>query len=102
MKHYAMKAYGGVDLYIHIFLISVLAGSERSDSLSGRFIPGEEAPVIHWIGGWVYPRAGLDDMEKRKFFTLAVIVLSAEKIGLCLMNMLDLLSNVRIAQIACY
>jgi hypothetical protein len=24
----------------------------------------------HWIGGWVDPRAGLDDMEKRKFLTL--------------------------------
>jgi hypothetical protein len=24
----------------------------------------------HWIGGWVNPRAGLDDVEKRKFLTL--------------------------------
>jgi hypothetical protein len=24
----------------------------------------------HWIGGWVDPRAGLDDVEKRKFMTL--------------------------------
>jgi hypothetical protein len=24
----------------------------------------------HWIGGWVGPRAGVDDMEKRKFLTL--------------------------------
>jgi hypothetical protein len=24
----------------------------------------------HWIGGWVGPRAGLDDVEKRKFLTL--------------------------------
>jgi hypothetical protein len=25
----------------------------------------------HWIGGWVNPRAGLDDLQKRKFLTLA-------------------------------
>jgi hypothetical protein len=26
--------------------------------------PRERAPSIHFIGGWVDPRAGLDDMEK--------------------------------------
>jgi hypothetical protein len=36
----------------------------------GRFTPGERAPRTHWIGGWVNPRAGLDDVEKRKFLTL--------------------------------
>jgi hypothetical protein len=32
--------------------------------------PGEKPPGTHWIGGWVDLRAGLDDLEKRKFFTL--------------------------------
>jgi hypothetical protein len=32
--------------------------------------PGERAPDTHWIGGWVDPTAGLDDLEKRKFLTL--------------------------------
>jgi hypothetical protein len=27
----------------------------------------KEAPGTHWIGGWVGPRAGLDDVEKGKF-----------------------------------
>jgi hypothetical protein len=27
-------------------------------------------PGTHWIGGWVDHRAGLDDVEKRKFLTL--------------------------------
>jgi hypothetical protein len=27
-------------------------------------------PGTHWIGGWVDLRAGLDDLEKRKFLTL--------------------------------
>jgi hypothetical protein len=32
--------------------------------------PRERAPGIHWIGGCEDPRAGLDDVEKRKLFTL--------------------------------
>jgi hypothetical protein len=32
--------------------------------------PRERAPGIHFIGGSVNPRAGLDDMEKGKLFTL--------------------------------
>jgi hypothetical protein len=52
------------------FLTSALAGGEWSASRPGRFTPGEKAPGTHWIGGWVGPRAGLDDVEKRKFLTL--------------------------------
>jgi hypothetical protein len=55
---------------IHIFLISALAGGEWSASRPVHFTPGERAPGTHWIGGWVDPTAGLDDVEKRKFFTL--------------------------------
>jgi hypothetical protein len=65
-----MKAYGGVDVYIHIFLTSALAGGEWSTSCSGRFTPGEIDPGTHWIGGWEGSRADLDDVENRKFFTL--------------------------------
>jgi hypothetical protein len=59
-----------VDVYIHIFMTSALVGGEWSASRPGRFTPGERAPVTHCIGGWVGPRTGLDDMEKRKFSTL--------------------------------
>jgi hypothetical protein len=31
---------------------------------------GERALGTHWIGGWVEPRASLDDVEKRKYLTL--------------------------------
>jgi hypothetical protein len=34
-----------------------------------------KCPGIHWIGGWVGPRAGLDDVEKGKFLTLQVLEL---------------------------
>jgi hypothetical protein len=64
-----MKAYVGVNVYIHIFLISALVGSEWSTSRPGRFTPGERAPCAHWIEGWVDLRAGLDNLEKRQFLT---------------------------------
>jgi hypothetical protein len=59
-----MKTYGGVDVQIHISLISAIYGGELSASRPGRFTLGERDPGIHCIGGWVDPRAGLDDMEK--------------------------------------
>jgi hypothetical protein len=46
-------------------LFSALEGGEWSASRPGRFTPG-----THWIPGWVNPRAGLDAVKKRKFFTL--------------------------------
>jgi hypothetical protein len=64
-----MKAYGGVDVYIHIFLTSALVEGEWSASRPGRFTQGM-SPDIHWIGGWVGPSAGLDVVEKREFLTL--------------------------------
>jgi hypothetical protein len=60
-----MKTQGGVDVYIHIFLTLALTGGEWSASGPCRFTPRERAPCTHWIGGWVDPRAGLDDVEKR-------------------------------------
>jgi hypothetical protein len=48
--------YGGVDVYIHVFLTSALAGGEWSASRPCRFTPEEIT--------------GLDDVEKRKFLTL--------------------------------
>jgi hypothetical protein len=59
--------HGGVDAQSHIFLTSALAEGEWSASHPG---PGERAPGIQWIGGWVDTRAGLNEVEKRKFFTL--------------------------------
>jgi hypothetical protein len=45
--------------------VAALVGGEWSASRPGRFTPGEIAPSTHWTGGWVGPRAGLDDVEKR-------------------------------------
>jgi hypothetical protein len=65
-----MKAYGGVDVWIHIFLTTALVGGEWSASRPCRFTPGERAPGTHWIGSCVGPRASLDYVEKRKFLAL--------------------------------
>jgi hypothetical protein len=54
-----MKAYGGVNVLVHVSLTSALVW--------GRCTPGERAPLTHWIGGWVGPSTSLDDMEKWKF-----------------------------------
>jgi hypothetical protein len=56
-----------------LFLTSALAGGEWL--APGRFTPEERAPDTHWIGGWVGPRAGLDDVDKRRFFTRSGIEL---------------------------
>jgi hypothetical protein len=50
--------------------ISALVGGEWSASRSGRYTPGEKKTCAHWTGGWVGPRAGLDDVEKRKYLTI--------------------------------
>jgi hypothetical protein len=55
--------YGGMDVYIHIFLTLAIVGGEWSAS-------GGRAPGTHWIGGWMVPRTGLDNKGKRKFLTL--------------------------------
>jgi hypothetical protein len=43
---------------------------EWSVSRPDCFIHGERAPATHWIGGWVGPRTGMDDLERRKFLPL--------------------------------
>jgi hypothetical protein len=53
-------------MYRSTFFISALVGGKWSDSRPGRFTPGEENLGTNWIGGWVYPRAGLDDGVEEK------------------------------------
>jgi ribosome modulation factor len=65
-----MKANGGVDGSIHIFLTSALIGGKWSASRLCPFTPEKRAPGTYWIGGWVDPRTGLDDVEKRKFLKI--------------------------------
>jgi hypothetical protein len=58
-----MNTYGGVDVEIHVFLIS--AWLEVSGQLQGTaaLLPAKESPSTNCIGGWMGPRASLDDMK---------------------------------------
>jgi hypothetical protein len=49
---------------------SVLTGDEWSAPRLALLTPGERAPGTQRIGRWMGRRAGLDDVEKRKFLTL--------------------------------
>jgi hypothetical protein len=48
-----------------VLLTSALDEGEWSASQLRRFTPGERVAITHWVGGWVGPGTGLDDMEKR-------------------------------------
>jgi hypothetical protein len=60
-----MKAYGGVDVQINIFLTPALVDDGWSASRPGRLSPKERTPSTHWTGGWVGPRVGLDPGEEK-------------------------------------
>jgi hypothetical protein len=47
IKHYAMKMFGGVDVWVHVFLTSALVGVQWSHSRPGGFTPGERVPGTH-------------------------------------------------------
>jgi hypothetical protein len=66
IKHYTMKAYGGLVMQIHNFLTWVLVGGELSVSRPCRFTPGERDSGINWTEDWVGPRTSMGDEEKRK------------------------------------
>jgi hypothetical protein len=59
-----------MEVKIQIFFTLALAGGEWSASHPDRFTPGERASGTHWVGGWMGPNVGPDDVEKRKFLTL--------------------------------
>jgi hypothetical protein len=65
-----MKTYGGSRCIAPPFLTTALVGDVWSASRPGRFTPGKSAPGTHWIGGWVGPATGLDNVERRKILPL--------------------------------
>jgi hypothetical protein len=70
-------------LSIHAVLISL---AKDETARPRRFAPGERAPGVHWIGAWVGPRAGLGDMEKRRYLTLMGLELRARSQSLYLLR----------------
>jgi hypothetical protein len=64
---YAMNTYGTLGVQICNFLTWAIVGGA---SRPCRFTLGERTPGTQWIGGWVGPRAGMDDVENRKILIL--------------------------------
>jgi hypothetical protein len=62
-----MKTYGRVDVWLQVFLTSALFGGKWSAGRPRRLTPGVGALGTHWIGDWMGPSAGLDDVKKRTF-----------------------------------
>jgi hypothetical protein len=61
---YAVKAYGGLEIWLHSFLISALEGGEGSVSRSGCFIPPwENNPRYPLNKEWLVRRVGLEALE---------------------------------------
>jgi hypothetical protein len=56
-----MKTCGRVGIQIHVCVTSAVVGGA---SLPDRFDPQGKPSGIHWIGGWVGLRTGLDDVEE--------------------------------------
>jgi hypothetical protein len=70
IKHYSMKKYGEVDVYIHEFLTSALAGGQWSASRPGCLTPEERDLSTFWLCGLVGPWTGLNNVKKRKVLPL--------------------------------
>ena len=68
IKHYTMKAYGGVQAQLQSLLNSALDGGGWLTSDPGRFTPREIASDALRAQGWVDLRIGLDAFKKRKIF----------------------------------
>jgi hypothetical protein len=64
-----MKPYCGVDVETHFFLPQHYLEVSGQLHAPAALLPGT-APGTHWIGGWMGPRTGQDDVEKTKFMTL--------------------------------
>lgn len=62
---HVMKAYGGVELWLHSFLTVALDEVEWSARCLGCLTLREILLVVHCLQGSVDPRASLDASEKR-------------------------------------
>jgi hypothetical protein len=65
-----MELYGKMEVQIHWFLTSALAGIGEFHSPNG-LAPRENAPFPHWSWGWMGPSASLNALENSKFLAYA-------------------------------
>jgi hypothetical protein len=55
---------------MHVFLTSALVEGYWPAALPGLLTSEERTPGAHWIGGWVGPRTGLDNVKRRRILPL--------------------------------
>jgi hypothetical protein len=65
-EHHAVKVYWGSGFVAPRILELGINGGGQLHATAA-LLPRERAPVTHWIGGRMGPRAGLDAVVKRKF-----------------------------------
>jgi hypothetical protein len=63
--------------------------------------PPGEIPGANLIGSWVRPRAGLDDVEKRKFLTLPALELRPLGRPACSQSLCRQWGSLKLKQLAC-
>jgi hypothetical protein len=55
MARNTMKAYGGMDVQIHVFLTLALVKGQWLTLRPKALSPKERTHDTHWIGGWMGP-----------------------------------------------
>jgi hypothetical protein len=63
----------GVLYMSYVFLTLALVRGKCSTSISGRFTAAEAASITRWIGDWLGPKAGFEDVEKKEFWSLPLL-----------------------------
>jgi hypothetical protein len=67
---------GELNMLIQVLLTAALVRDEWSALRPSRLTSGECVHGNHWIGGWMGPRTGLDDVERSKILNLSGLELS--------------------------
>jgi hypothetical protein len=67
IKHHAMKARWGVEVYVQDYVTSAQDGDKRLALRPGGFTTCKSPPCTYWIGSQISPRAGLCAVQKRKY-----------------------------------
>jgi hypothetical protein len=58
-----MKTCGEVGAQTHVFWLQHKLQASGQFHATPALPPAERVPGTHWIGSWLGPRAGLDDMK---------------------------------------
>jgi hypothetical protein len=89
-----MQTNGGVEVKVHAFSTSAVAGCERSHSLSDLFTADKTASDPQSIGGWESPRASVNAMAKRIIALAGITILGVQPAASLLLRYLVLLTEI--------